>query len=105
MKLSPARQVVLALLALALLGLQARLWLGEGSLRHVHSLRQQTASLEHTNDELRERNALLAADVADLKSGLDTVEQIARKDLGMIREGETFFLVVEEPEGSDGATR
>lgn len=96
MKLSPARQVILALLALVLLGLQARLWLGEGSLRHVASLEERVAEQEADNRGLKERNDLLAADVADLKSGLDTIEEIARKDLGMIREGETFFLVVEE---------
>lgn len=101
MKLSPARQIILALLALVLLGLQARLWLGEGSLRHVASLEDRVSVLESKNGELGERNDLLAADVADLKSGLDTVEEIARKDLGMIREGETFFLVVEQEEDGD----
>lgn len=99
MKLTPARQVILALLGLVLLGLQARLWLGEGSLRHVASLEDRVAVLEAKNDALEQRNDLLSADVADLKSGLDTVEEIARKDLGMIREGETFFLVVERDEG------
>lgn len=99
MTLTPARQVILALLGLVLLGLQARLWLGEGSLRHVASLEDRVAVLEAKNGALEQRNDLLSADVADLKSGLDTVEEIARKDLGMIREGETFFLVVERDEG------
>ncbi|HCE39804.1 FtsB family cell division protein [Alloalcanivorax profundimaris] len=95
MKLSPVRQVILAVLALLLLGLQGRLWFGEGSLRHVATLEKQVASLSEQNAELAERNRLMAADVRDLKEGTEAVEEIARKDLGMIRDGETFFLIVE----------
>lgn len=97
------RKVVIALLALTLLALQARLWLGEGSLRHKTSLEKGVAELSENNRILYDRNQLLAADVQDLKKGLDAVEEIARKDLGMIREGETFFLIVEDsPESSHG---
>jgi cell division protein FtsB len=42
-----------------------------------------------------ERNRALAAEVADLKSGVDAVEEIARSELGMIRTGETLFQVVD----------
>lgn len=95
------RKVVIALLALTLLALQGRLWLGEGSLRHKASLEKGAAALTEKNGVLFDRNQLLAADVQDLKKGLDAVEEIARKDLGMIREGETFFLIVEDsPESS-----
>jgi cell division protein FtsB len=105
MAMSPRRQVVLAVLALALLGLQARLWLGEGSLRHVSGLKQTVAKKQAENRLLFERNRLMAADVADLKSGLDAVEEIARRDLGMIRAGETFFLMIEDTGEADGAAR
>ncbi|EKF75125.1 hypothetical protein A11A3_05514 [Alcanivorax hongdengensis A-11-3] len=97
MKLSPGRQVVLALLALLFVGLQARLWFGEGSLRHVSALKTQVADLKEQNAKLAERNRLMAADVKDLKQGTEAVEEIARKDLGMIRDGETFFLIMEKP--------
>ncbi|MGB2246985.1 MAG: FtsB family cell division protein [Alcanivorax sediminis] len=97
LKLSPARQVVFAVLALVFLGLQARLWFGEGSVRHVASLKQEVAALKQTNAKLTERNRLMAADVKDLKQGTEAVEEIARKDLGMIRKGETFFLILEQP--------
>tara|TARA_A100001391_G_scaffold217_3_gene507 strand:- start:11783 stop:12100 length:318 start_codon:yes stop_codon:yes gene_type:complete len=99
-KLSPARQVVLAVLALVLLGLQARLWFGEGSLRHVAALEKQVETLTAQNAELAERNRLMAADVRDLKDGTEAVEEIARKDLGMIRDGETYFLIVEPGDGA-----
>ena len=101
MKVSPARQVVLAVLALVLLVLQARLWFGEGSLRHVASLERQVEVLNAKNAELAERNRLLAADVRDLKEGTEAVEEIARKDLGMIRDGESFFLIVEPQQDPD----
>ena len=101
MKVSPARQVVLAVLALVLLALQARLWFGEGSLRHVASLERQVEVLNEKNAELAERNRLLGADVRDLKEGTEAVEEIARKDLGMIRDGESFFLIVEPQQDPD----
>ncbi|ASK34102.1 septum formation initiator subfamily [Alcanivorax sp. N3-2A] len=104
MKLSPARQVVIAVLALSLLGLQIRLWFGEGSLRHVAALENEVESLNQQNAKLAERNRLLAADVRDLKEGSEAVEEIARKDLGMIRDGEVFFQILEpEQEKPDRA--
>ncbi|MDX1803309.1 MAG: septum formation initiator family protein [Alcanivorax sp.] len=96
MKLSPGRQVALAVLALLFVGLQARLWFGEGSLRHVAALKKEVAELKKKNAKLAERNRLMAADVKDLKNGTEAVEEIARKDLGMIRDGETFFLIMEK---------
>lgn len=101
LKLSPARQVALALLALLFLGLQVRLWFGEGSLRHVAALKKDVAMLKESNAKLAERNRLMAADVNDLKQGTEAVEEIARKDLGMVRNGETFFLILEQPRGTE----
>jgi len=101
LKLSPARQVALALLALLFLGLQVRLWFGEGSLRHVAALKKDVAVLKESNAKLAERNRLMAADVKDLKQGTEAVEEIARKDLGMVRKGETFFLILEQPRGTE----
>ncbi|WP_111656146.1 FtsB family cell division protein [Isoalcanivorax indicus] len=91
------------LLLLAVLGLQARLWFGEGSLRHAASLRKQVQAMEQDNAKLADRNRLMAADVADLKSGLDKIEEIARRDLGMIRDGETFYLVLDGQRGGTDA--
>ena len=95
MKRPATATLLLAVMVLALLTLQARLWFGEGSLRHVAGLRQQLAALEAENARLAERNRLIAADVQDLKAGLDKIEEIARRDLGLVREGETFYLVLE----------
>ncbi|MGH1373309.1 MAG: cell division protein FtsB [Cellvibrionaceae bacterium] len=82
-------------LSVLLVGLQYRLWVGEGSLAEVVRLGDERAVQARENDRLRERNRILAAEVEGLKSGLDAVEERAREDLGMIKPGETFFMVVE----------
>lgn len=85
-------------LSVLFLGLQYRLWVGEGSLAEVVRLGDERAIQAQENDRLRERNRILAAEVDGLKSGLDAVEERAREDLGMIKPGETFFMVVEPTE-------
>ena len=77
-----------------LVALQARLWLSEGGYREVWRLRQQVGEQSQQNQNLVLRNAVLEAEVADLKSGLAAAEERARTDLGMIGEGETFYQVV-----------
>jgi len=81
--------------ALAVAGLQYRLWVGPGSLTELATLKRDVASQQVANRELATRNRLLEVEVADLEDGLDTVEEIAREELGMVRDGETFFLVIE----------
>lgn len=78
---------VLVLLA----GLQYRLWVGEGSLAHVAQLKQQIAGQERENEQLLERNRVLTAEVIELKQGVETVEERARHELGMVKQGETLF--------------
>jgi cell division protein FtsB len=83
------------LLVVLLLGLQYKLWIGEGSVAEVWQLRQALETQRAENEELRTRNAALDAEVTDLKTGLDAIEERARRDLGMIRRDEIFFQVVE----------
>ncbi len=85
-------------LSVLLLGLQYRLWVGDGSLADVVRLSDGIEVQVQENDRLRERNRILATEVDGLKSGLDAVEERAREDLGMIKPGETFFMVVEPTE-------
>lgn len=80
--------------------LQYRLWLGDGSVQDVWELRKQVDGARVQTQALVERNRALYAEVNDLKNGLEAVEEIARSDLGMIREGEVFFQVVGA--GKDG---
>jgi len=86
---------LLLLLIVLLVYLQYQLWFGGGSLQDVWGLHQEVEMQRQENLELRERNAALQAEVADLKQGLDAIEEHAREDLGMVKEGETFYQVVE----------
>ena len=80
------------LIALSLLAaMQYRLWVGEGSLAHVSQLKQQIAEQQRENEQLLERNRVLTAEVIELKQGLETVEERARHELGMVKQGETLF--------------
>ena len=86
---------LVVLLLLLLVYLQYKLWFGEGSLQDVWQLHQDVEFQRQENIELRERNAALDAEVKDLQQGFDAIEEHAREDLGMVKEGETFYQVVE----------
>ena len=98
-----------AALAVAVLLLQYRLWLSADGVREVARLKQAVAVQRTENDQLTDRNRQLAAEVRDLKTGMDALEERARSDLGMIARNETFYQVVPRPgdvdHGSTSATR
>ncbi|MBT4518613.1 MAG: cell division protein FtsB, partial [Halieaceae bacterium] len=73
-----------------------RLWFAPGSLAEQHRLEQQIDQQTAINRQLRERNAVLEREVLELQNGNAGVEQRAREQLGLIREGETFYQVLEE---------
>lgn len=77
-----------------LIGLQYRLWVGEGSIAQLHRLNQQIQQQVLINESLIARNEDLAIKVQDFKTGLDSIEERARYELGMIKEGETFYMVL-----------
>ena len=79
--------------------LQFVLWFGDGSLGEVWRLRQQVDTQRKENETLRERNAALEAEVRDLKQGLEAIEERARNELGMVKKGEKFYQIIEEPKG------
>ena len=78
-----------------LAGLQYRLWIGEGSLAHRAELQREIDQQQQKNQLLEEQNSILALEVEELKSGHQRVEERARQHMGMIKEGETFFMVME----------
>ena len=91
---------VLLLALLVLLGwLQYRLWFGEAGTRAVEELDARVEQQRRQNEGLAQRNAALAAEVADLKSGEAAIEERARNELGMIKPGETFYRVVDDERG------
>lgn len=91
------RWLLLALLLL--LGvLQYRLWIAEGSLAEKHRLEREVEEQTAINSELQARNAVLEREVLELQSGNKGVEQRAREQLGLVREGETFYQVDDSAE-------
>jgi cell division protein FtsB len=96
------RWLALGLLLLLSL-LQYRLWLAEGSLAELHRLKAEFVQQQALNETLRVRNERLEEEVLELQQGLETVEERARRDLGMIREGEVYYQVVEKPPAEEKA--
>lgn len=88
------RLLTLVLAALIAL-IQYPLWLGKGSWLRVWEVDQQIRAQRETNRKLQTRNSAMDAEVRDLKQGLDAIEERARSELGMIRQNEIFFQVVE----------
>jgi cell division protein FtsB len=96
--------VTLALIALVAL-LQYPLWLGKGSWLRVWEVDQQLRAQRETNQKLRVRNAALDAEVRDLKQGLDAIEERARSELGMIKQDEIFFQILDNQRSTAPAGR
>jgi cell division protein FtsB len=89
------RLVFGVLLGLVLL-LQYKLWVSEDGLGELWRLQRSAEQQRRENAALTERNEILEAEVQDLKSGLDALEERARSELGMIKQGETFFQIIED---------
>ncbi len=64
-------------------------------MAHRYELQKKIEQQQAENDVLRERNRVLALEVDALKNGLDGIEERAREQMGMIREGETFYMILE----------
>lgn len=75
--------------------LQVKFLFGQGNWRQVQDLREQVHAQQKENQALLSRNRALAAEVKDLKSGVDAVEERARNEMGMVKPGETFYRVID----------
>ncbi|NKB76220.1 MAG: cell division protein FtsB [Gammaproteobacteria bacterium] len=83
------------LLTLVFCGLQYALWFGDKNVFDLYRLNQTGHALTAENDAARKRNANLREEVIDLKKGGETAETLARSELGLIKEGETFYQIIE----------
>ena len=90
------RAVTLILIVLLLL-LQYPLWIGKGSWLKVWDLNRQLEAQRQINLQTQSRNAVLDAEVRDLKQGTAAIEERARSELGMIKRDEVFYQIVEDP--------
>jgi len=87
-------KILIGILILLLIGLQYKLWLGDGSLSEVVQLSRELDLQKEKLRVLEQRNNILEAQVLDLQNGLDAFEEKARNDLGMIKQGETFIQLI-----------
>jgi cell division protein FtsB len=90
------RWLAIALLVVIVL-LQHPLWLGKGGWLRVWEVDRQLAEQKEINKVLELRNAALDAEVRDLKQGYDAIEERARFELGMVKQGEVFVQIPEKP--------
>lgn len=83
-------KVLLGLAIILIAGFQYLFWFGEGGFHDHQKLAQKIQQQTEINSELKERNRVLAAEVFDLKNGIEAIEEHARLDLGLIKPHETF---------------
>ncbi|MBA2351008.1 MAG: cell division protein FtsB [Burkholderiales bacterium] len=95
MSKTAARFLTLALLAL-IAAVQYPLWFGKGSWRDAHANAERVEAQKKINRQLESRNRALDAEVRDLKSGSEAIEERARSDLGLVKPGEIYFQVPKE---------
>jgi cell division protein FtsB len=90
-------KILICVLIALLIGLQYKLWVGDGSLSEVVQLSKELERQKGMLLLLEQRNSVLEAQVLDLQNGLDAFEEKARNDLGMIKQGETFIQLIPGP--------
>lgn len=85
---------IIVILTGLLILLQYRLWIGSGSIPQVRQLEKVKREQVQENNRLRDRNRSLTAEVHDLKTGMEAIEERARTEMGMIKQGEIFYQIV-----------
>lgn len=88
------KPMIIGLIAILLI-LQYKLWFEGTGVRQYWQLKKSIHAQLAQNNELKQRNEMLKAEIKDLKQGQDAIEERARNDLGMVRKGETFYQVVD----------
>ncbi len=84
-------------LILVLGWLQYSLWFGKNGYSEYSTIRAETNVQQTVNNELQERNQEMFAEIDDLRQGLDAIEERARHELGLIKQGETFYRIIDNP--------
>ncbi len=87
---------IISILLVLLIALQYDLWVGKASIAEVRQLESALKKQTKENLHLKERNDALKAEVLDLKNGLEAIEERVRTELGMIKQDETFFHVIDK---------
>lgn len=88
-------KIIALVLLVLLIWLQYKIWLQDGGIPEIVQLEQEVEQVNNEVKQLQERNQSLDAEVKDLKKGLDAIEERARSEMGMIKEGEIYYQVIE----------
>jgi len=88
-------KIIAFVLLILLIWLQYKIWLQDGGIPEVVQLQGEVEEVKTEVQKLQERNLSLDAEVKDLKKGLDAIEERARSEMGMIKEGEVYYQVIE----------
>lgn len=89
-------KILITVIILLIIHLQYRLWVGDGSVAQIKEYQARLETVKEKVKEKKERNEALYAEIEDLRKGQEAIEERARDELGMIKENETFFQVIEE---------
>jgi cell division protein FtsB len=90
-------RIIFGILVIAFVVLQYKLWFDKGSIPRAHTLEKELLELKAKNEDAKQKNATLEADVKDLEKAGEAIEERARNELGMIKKGETLIQVKEFP--------
>jgi cell division protein FtsB len=96
-------RILAGILGVLILLLQYPLWLGKGGWLRAWQLDQEVSRQKGKNGQLDARNATLAAEVRDLKTGTEAIEERARSEMGMLRPGEVFFQYDDNQSATSGS--
>lgn len=88
-------KILITIIILLIIHFQYRIWVGDGSVAESEAYQLRLDDLKKQVEEKRQRNEALYAEVLDLRKGQEAIEERARDELGMIKEDETFFHVLE----------
>lgn len=96
-------KIIIIFLLTLLIWLQYKVWLQDGGIPEVLQLEQEIEVVRAEVKTLKERNASLNAEVKDLKKGLDAIEERARSEMGMLKEGEVYYQVIQPKKDLENA--
>ena len=88
-------RLVILILIFFFLMIQFDIWIKDDGFYRVQELEELIENQLEENQKLKIQNQLLEREIEDLKSGTESIEEKARTDLGMIKDGEEFYLIVE----------
>ena len=88
-------KIIVIILLVIIVQLQYRLWFGDSSVNEISAYQKRLNEVKLQVEEKKHRNEMLYAEVLDLRKGQESIEERARDELGMIKNGETFIEVIE----------